>query len=46
MDNPEVEVQGGKPTKSSHKKILSGYNKSTCTPTFIEALFTIVKLWK
>jgi hypothetical protein len=24
----------------------SGYNKYTCTPMFIAALFTIVKLWK
>jgi hypothetical protein len=24
----------------------SGYNKDTCTPKFISALFTIVKLWK
>jgi hypothetical protein len=24
----------------------SGYNKGTCTPMFITALFTIVKLWK
>jgi hypothetical protein len=24
----------------------SGYNKGTCTPTFIAALFTIAKLWK
>jgi hypothetical protein len=23
-----------------------GYNKGTCTPMFIAALFTIVKLWK
>jgi hypothetical protein len=26
-----------------HKSV---YNKSTCTPMFIEALFTIAKLWK
>jgi hypothetical protein len=25
---------------------LTGYNKGTCTPMFIAALFTIVKLWK
>jgi hypothetical protein len=24
----------------------SGYNKDTCTPMFIAALFTIFKLWK
>jgi hypothetical protein len=24
----------------------SGYNKGTCTPIFIAALFTIAKLWK
>jgi hypothetical protein len=24
----------------------SGYNKNTCTPMFIAALFTIAKLWK
>jgi hypothetical protein len=24
----------------------SGYNKDTCTPMFIAALFTIAKLWK
>jgi hypothetical protein len=24
----------------------SGYYKSTCTPMFIAALFTIAKLWK
>jgi hypothetical protein len=24
----------------------SGYNKGTCTPMFIAALFTIVKPWK
>jgi hypothetical protein len=23
-----------------------GYNKDTCTPMFIAALFTIAKLWK
>jgi hypothetical protein len=28
------------------KKYKSGYNKDTCTPTFIAALFTIAKLWK
>jgi hypothetical protein len=25
---------------------MSGYNKDTCTPMFISALFTIAKLWK
>jgi hypothetical protein len=25
---------------------VSGYNKGTCTPMFIAALFTIAKLWK
>jgi hypothetical protein len=25
---------------------MSGYNKGTCTAMFIEALFTIAKLWK
>jgi hypothetical protein len=25
---------------------MSGYNKGTCTPMFIAALFTIAKLWK
>jgi hypothetical protein len=24
----------------------SGYNKGTCTPMFLAALFTITKLWK
>jgi hypothetical protein len=28
------------------KKCESGYNKGTCTPMFIAALFTIAKLWK
>jgi hypothetical protein len=28
------------------KKFKSGYNKDTCTPIFIAALFTIAKLWK
>jgi hypothetical protein len=28
------------------KECKSGYNKSTCTPMFIAALFIIVKLWK
>jgi hypothetical protein len=28
------------------KEFESGYNNSTCTPIFIAALFTIVKLWK
>jgi hypothetical protein len=28
------------------KECKSGYNKGTCTPTFIAALFTISKLWK
>jgi hypothetical protein len=28
------------------KEYKSGYNKDTCTPMFIKALFTIVKLWK
>jgi hypothetical protein len=28
------------------KKCKSGYNKGTCTPMFIVALFTIAKLWK
>jgi hypothetical protein len=28
------------------KECKSGYNKGTCTPTFIATLFTIVKLWK
>jgi hypothetical protein len=28
------------------KECKSGYNKGTCTPMFIVALFTIVKLWK
>jgi hypothetical protein len=27
------------------KEYKSGYNKYTCTPMFIEALFTIAKLW-
>jgi hypothetical protein len=25
---------------------MSGYNKTTCMPMFIAALFTIAKLWK
>jgi hypothetical protein len=28
------------------KECESGYNKGTCTPMFIAALFTITKLWK
>jgi hypothetical protein len=28
------------------KECKSGYNKDTCTPMFIAALFTISKLWK
>jgi hypothetical protein len=28
------------------KECKSGYNKDTCTPMFIIALFTIAKLWK
>jgi hypothetical protein len=28
------------------KEYKSGYNKGTCTPIFIAALFTISKLWK
>jgi hypothetical protein len=28
------------------KEYESFYNKSTCTPMFIAALFAIVKLWK
>jgi hypothetical protein len=28
------------------KECASGYNKGTCTPMFIAALFTIAKLWK
>jgi hypothetical protein len=28
------------------KKCESGYNKGTCTPMFMAALFTIPKLWK
>jgi hypothetical protein len=28
------------------KECKSGYHKDTCTPMFIAALFTIVKLWK
>jgi hypothetical protein len=28
------------------KECKSGYNKVTCTPMFITALFTIAKLWK
>jgi hypothetical protein len=28
------------------KKCKSGYNRDTCTPMFIVALFTIGKLWK
>jgi hypothetical protein len=28
------------------KEYKSGYNKDTCTPIFIAALFTIAKLWK
>jgi hypothetical protein len=28
------------------KECESGYNKGTCTPIFIAAVFTIAKLWK
>jgi hypothetical protein len=28
------------------KECASGYNKDTCPPMFIAALFTIAKLWK
>jgi hypothetical protein len=28
------------------KECKSGYNKDTCTPMLVEALYTIAKLWK
>jgi hypothetical protein len=28
------------------KEYAPGYNKATCTPMFIAALFTIAKFWK
>jgi hypothetical protein len=28
------------------KNVKSGYNKDSCTPTFIAVLFTMDKLWK
>jgi hypothetical protein len=28
------------------KECNTGYSRHTCTPMFIEALFTIAKLWK
>jgi hypothetical protein len=39
--DPEIPLLG-----IDQKECKSGYNKSTCTPTFIAALFTIAKLWK
>jgi hypothetical protein len=39
--NPAVPLLGIFP-----KECKSGYNKVTCTPTFIVAVFTIAKLWK
>jgi hypothetical protein len=34
------------PLGNCQKECKSGYNKVTCTPMFIAALFTIAKLWK
>jgi hypothetical protein len=34
-----------KPFQGYPKECYSGYYKSSCTPIFIEALFTIAKLW-
>jgi hypothetical protein len=39
--DPELPLLGIYPKE--HK---SGYNRATCTPMFITALFTIAKLWK
>jgi hypothetical protein len=39
--NPAIPVLG-----INSKEYESGYNKRTCTPMFIAALFTIAKLWK
>jgi hypothetical protein len=33
-------------TNATPKEYKSGYNKGTCTPMFIAALFIIAKLWK
>jgi hypothetical protein len=32
--------------KYNTKKYNTDYSRGTCTPMFIEALFTIAKLWK
>jgi hypothetical protein len=39
--DPAIPLLGIKP-----KECNSGYSRGTCTPMFIAALFTIVKLWK
>jgi hypothetical protein len=39
--NPPIPLLGMYP-----KECNTGYSRSTCTPLFIAALFTIVKLWK
>jgi hypothetical protein len=39
--DPEILLLGIHP-----KECDSGYSKSTCTPMFIAALYTIAKLWK
>jgi hypothetical protein len=39
--DPAISLLGKYP-----KEFESSYNKGTCTPIFIVALFTIAKLWK
>jgi hypothetical protein len=39
--NPTIPLMGIYP-----KKCKPGYNRATCTPMFIAALFIIAKLWK
>jgi hypothetical protein len=41
LHGPAIPLRGIYP-----KECKSGYNKGTCTPIFIAALFTISKLWK
>jgi hypothetical protein len=39
--DPEIILRG-----IHRKECKSGYNKGTCIPVFIAALFTVAKLWK
>jgi hypothetical protein len=43
----ELPFDPGRPVLSIYpKECMTGYSRDTCTPMFITALFTIVKLWK